>query len=135
MRLSYTAIYKELQPCAPALFAFGRDCSQKCVECKSYKRVSNLFAQAVPGICDGIGSLGPKGSPSAWMAKDGVAKFQRRRLSQWPRDENNLVYSERVQVYKVPIRAVKVEIVAIAPALEQQHMTEYCPVKEYGGMV
>ena len=47
-------------------------------------------------------------------------------------DENNLVHPERFQVYKVPIWAIKTEIVGIAPALGQQRRTECCGVKEYG---
>jgi len=37
-------------------------------------------------------------------------------------------------MYKVLIWVVKTEIVGIAPALGLQHMTECCPVKEYGGV-
>jgi hypothetical protein len=47
-------------------------------------------------------------------------------------DENNLVHSERFQVYKMPIWAVKTEIVGIAPTLGQQRRTECGAVKEYG---
>jgi hypothetical protein len=49
-------------------------------------------------------------------------------------DEHNLVHSERFRVYKMPIWAVKTEIVGIAPALELQHKANCCPVKEYGGV-
>jgi hypothetical protein len=49
-------------------------------------------------------------------------------------NENNLVHTERFRVYKLAIWAVKTEIVGIAPALGLRHMTECCPVQEYGGM-
>ena len=50
------------------------------------------------------------------------------------RDGNNLVHSERFQVYKVPNWTVKTEIVGIAPATGWPCETGCCPVQEYGGM-
>jgi hypothetical protein len=50
------------------------------------------------------------------------------------RDENNLVHSERFQVYKLPIWAVKTKIVGIDLACGLQHRIECCLVKESGEM-
>jgi hypothetical protein len=48
-------------------------------------------------------------------------------------EENNLVHSERFQVYKLPIWVVKTEIVGIAPAFGRPCWTKCCPAQEYGG--